>query len=51
MALDFRAVGHKTWQSVASVPTGVVRLILVMIFAAACLVRDLHFWLESGERI
>jgi cytochrome c biogenesis protein len=35
MALDFRAVGHKTWRTVASIQTGVVLLILVVIFAAA----------------
>ena len=35
MALDFRAVGHKMWRTVASIQTGVVLLILVVIFAAA----------------
>jgi len=34
MALDFRAVGHKMWRTVASIQTGVVLLILVVIFAA-----------------
>jgi len=34
MALDFRAVGHKTWRTIASIQTGVVLLILVVILAA-----------------
>lgn len=35
MAVDFRAVAHKTWQTLASIKTGVVLLILVVIFSAA----------------
>jgi cytochrome c biogenesis protein len=35
MGLDFRAVGHKTWRTIASIQTGVVLLILVVILAAA----------------
>src|SRR5271166_649289 len=35
MALDFRAVAHKTWRTMASIQTGVVLLILVVILAAA----------------
>jgi cytochrome c biogenesis protein len=35
MALDLRAVGHKTWRTIASIQTGVVLLILVVILAAA----------------
>src|SRR5271166_6349629 len=35
MALDFRAVAHKTWRTFASIQTGVVLLILVVILAAA----------------
>jgi cytochrome c biogenesis protein len=34
MALDIRAVGHKTWRTIASIQTGVVLLILVVILAA-----------------
>jgi len=34
MALDFRAVAHKTWRTIASIQTGVVLLILVVILAA-----------------
>ena len=34
MALDFHAVGHKTWRTIASIQTGVVLLILVVILAA-----------------
>jgi cytochrome c biogenesis protein len=35
MAVDLRALPHKTWQTVASIKTGVVLLILVVIFSAA----------------
>ncbi len=35
MALDFRAVAHKVWRTIASIQTGVVLLILVVILAAA----------------
>ncbi|MGA6984683.1 MAG: cytochrome c biogenesis protein ResB [Terriglobales bacterium] len=35
MALDFHAVAHKTWRTIASIQTGVVLLILVVILAAA----------------
>ncbi|MGA7648278.1 MAG: cytochrome c biogenesis protein ResB [Terriglobales bacterium] len=35
MALDFRAVAHKLWRTIASIQTGVVLLILVVILAAA----------------
>jgi len=35
MALDFRAVAHKSWRTIASIQTGVVLLILVVILAAA----------------
>ncbi len=35
MALDVRAVIHKTWKTFASIKTGVVLLILVVIFSAA----------------
>jgi cytochrome c biogenesis protein len=35
MALDFRAVVHKTWRTIASIQTGVVLLILVVILSAA----------------
>ncbi len=35
MALDLRALGHKTWRTIASIQTGVVLLILVVILAAA----------------
>ncbi len=34
MTVDFRAVGHKTWRTIASIQTGVVLLILVVILAA-----------------
>ncbi len=34
MTQDFRAVGHKTWRTIASIQTGVVLLILVVILAA-----------------
>ena len=34
MASDFQAVGHKTWRTIASIQTGVVLLILVVILAA-----------------
>ena len=34
MALDSRAVGRKTWRTIASIQTGVVLLILVVILAA-----------------
>lgn len=34
MAEDFRAVGHKTWRTIASIQTGVVLLILVVILSA-----------------
>src|ERR1039458_8952129 len=34
LALDFRAVGHKTWRTIASIQTGVVLLILVVTLAA-----------------
>ncbi len=51
MALDFRAVGCRPWRTIVSIQTGVVRLILTVIFAAACLARDLHLRVESGERI
>jgi len=35
MAVDLRALGHKTWRTVASIQTGVVLLILVVILSAA----------------
>jgi cytochrome c biogenesis protein len=35
MAVDLRALAHKTWRTIASIQTGVVLLILVVIFAAA----------------
>jgi cytochrome c biogenesis protein len=35
MAVDLRALVHKTWQTVASIKTGVVLLILVVILSAA----------------
>jgi cytochrome c biogenesis protein len=35
MAVDLRTFAHKTWRTIASIQTGVVLLILVMIFAAA----------------
>lgn len=35
MAVDFGAVARKTWQTLASIKTGVVLLILVVIFSAA----------------
>ena len=35
MALDFRAVVHKSWRTIASIQTGVVLLILVVILSAA----------------
>jgi cytochrome c biogenesis protein len=35
MAVDFREVARKTWQTLASIKTGVVLLILVVIFSAA----------------
>jgi len=35
MAVDLRALGHKTWRTIASIQTGVVLLILVVILAAA----------------
>ena len=34
LALVFRAVGHKTWRTIASIQTGVVLLILVVTLAA-----------------
>jgi cytochrome c biogenesis protein len=34
MAGDLRAVGHKTWRTIASIQTGVVLLILVVILSA-----------------
>jgi cytochrome c biogenesis protein len=34
MAVDLRALGHKTWRTIASIQTGVVLLILVVILAA-----------------
>jgi cytochrome c biogenesis protein len=34
MAVDFRSLGHKTWRTIASIQTGVVLLILVVILAA-----------------
>jgi cytochrome c biogenesis protein len=34
MAVDLRAFGHKTWRTIASIQTGVVLLILVVILAA-----------------
>ena len=34
MALDLRSVSHKTWRTIASIQTGVVLLILVVILAA-----------------
>jgi len=34
MAVDFRKLAHKTWRTIASIQTGVVLLILVVIFAA-----------------
>jgi cytochrome c biogenesis protein len=35
MAVDLRKIGHKTWRTIASIQTGVVLLILVVILAAA----------------
>ena len=35
MAADLRALGHKAWRTVASIQTGVVLLILVVILSAA----------------
>ena len=35
MAVDLRAQAHQTWRTVASIKTGVVLLILVVIFSAA----------------
>jgi cytochrome c biogenesis protein len=35
MAVDLRTFAHKTWRTIASIQTGVVLLILVVIFAAA----------------
>src|SRR6266516_3564827 len=35
MAVDLREFAHKTWQTMASIKTGVVLLILVVIFSAA----------------
>jgi cytochrome c biogenesis protein len=35
MVVDLRALAHKTWRTIASIQTGVVLLILVVIFAAA----------------
>jgi cytochrome c biogenesis protein len=35
MVLDFQAVAHKTWRTIASIQTGVVLLILVVILSAA----------------
>ena len=35
MAVDLRSLGHKTWRTMASIQTGVVLLILVVILAAA----------------
>lgn len=35
MAVEFRALAHKTWRTLASIQTGVVLLILVVVFAAA----------------
>ncbi len=35
MVVDLRALGHKTWRTVASIQTGVVLLILVVILSAA----------------
>ena len=34
LALDFRAVGHKMWRTIASIQTDVVLLILVVTLAA-----------------
>jgi cytochrome c biogenesis protein len=34
MAVDFRTVAHKTWRTIASIQTGVVLLILVVVLAA-----------------
>ena len=34
MAVDLRSLGHRTWRTVASIQTGVVLLILVVILAA-----------------
>ncbi|MGA8068150.1 MAG: cytochrome c biogenesis protein ResB, partial [Terriglobales bacterium] len=34
MAADLRSVAHKVWRTIASIQTGVVLLILVVIFAA-----------------
>ncbi len=35
MAVDWRVLGHKAWRTIASIQTGVVLLILVVILAAA----------------
>src|SRR5271157_2969634 len=35
MAVDLRALAHKTWRTIASIQTGVVLLILVVILSAA----------------
>jgi cytochrome c biogenesis protein len=35
MALDFRAAAHKSWRTIASIQTGVVLLIMVVILSAA----------------
>ena len=35
MAVNMRTVGHKTWRTIASIQTGVVLLILVVILSAA----------------
>jgi len=34
MAVSLSSIGHKTWRTVASIQTGVVLLILVVILAA-----------------
>jgi cytochrome c biogenesis protein len=34
MAVDFRSIGHKLWQTLAAIKTGVILLILVVIFSA-----------------
>ena len=35
MAIDLGALAHKTWRTIASIQTGVVLLILVVILSAA----------------
>ena len=50
MAVALRSVAHKTWRTLASIQTGVVLLILVVILSAVCMEARVRHVLCATER-